>query len=176
MTPIFIYLGYHIYYAAIGYLLALSQIDKFSAQFSSFSCMTNFDAFTTCGRSAKVERIFNRKSLSFSSVITRLCAPKRTSTCFDNAAISRSLALLSWAHARYRSSSRRFVRTWPYFRIFACAAKKTEMSNAPAWGVDFYVNPPMLTPLAPGRGITGITMIGALLTISWLDCLAILAW
>ena len=29
------------------------------------------------------------------------------------------------------------------------------MSNAPVWGLVFYVNPPVLPPIAPGRGVVG---------------------
>ena len=29
------------------------------------------------------------------------------------------------------------------------------MSNAPVWGFVFYVNPPVLSPIAPGRGVVG---------------------
>ena len=31
----------------------------------------------------------------------------------------------------------------------------TCMSNAPVWGLVFYVNPPVLPPIAPGRGVVG---------------------
>ena len=33
--------------------------------------------------------------------------------------------------------------------------EKTEMSNAPEWGVGIYVNPPMMTPQVPGWGVVG---------------------
>ena len=29
------------------------------------------------------------------------------------------------------------------------------MSNAPVWGLGFYVNPPMLAPIVPGMGVVG---------------------
>ena len=43
------------------------------------------------------------------------------------------------------------------------------MSNAPVWGLGFYVNPPtcpMLPPIVPGRGVVGHYIDRCILSVS----------